>query len=40
MQRVVHDLPKIYFRLVYHQKLLTQIFEEGFENRIHQDLKC
>ena len=34
-QHATHDPPKTCYRLVYHQKILTQIFE-GIENGIHQ----
>jgi hypothetical protein len=39
-QHVAHDPPKTCYRLVYHQKILTQILKEGIENGIHQPLEC
>ena len=39
-QHVQHDPSKSCCRLVYHQKILTQIPKEWFENGIHQTLKC
>jgi hypothetical protein len=38
-QHVTHDPPKTCYRLVYHKKILTHIFEEGIENGIHKPLE-